>query len=84
MPLLSSVLQSYKPLNTKFPSSDFPVQKEDKVISRYIKTEDEVRGNSRNKEDTNKAGLGHDLSITESLCKEIQTVALTLKVNKQK
>lgn len=40
-------------------------------------------GNSWNNEDTKKAGLGHDLSITESLCKEIQTVALTLKVNKK-
>lgn len=41
-------------------------------------------GTSRNKEDTKKAGLGHDLSIMESLCEETRTVALTLKVKKKK
>lgn len=51
LPPLSSALQSYKPLNTKLPSSDFTVWKEDKAISSYIKAEDEVGGTSRNKED---------------------------------
>lgn len=40
-------------------------------------------GTSRNKGDTKKAGLGHDLSITESLCEETRTAALTLKVKKK-
>lgn len=84
LPLLSSALQSYKLLNTMFPSSDFTVSKEDKAISSYIKTEHEAGGTSRNKEDTEEAGLGHDLSITDSLCKEIQTVALTIKLKKKK
>lgn len=84
LPLLSSALQSYKLLNTMFPSSDFTVSKEDKAISNYIKTEHEAGGASRNKEDRKEAGLDHDLSITESLCKEIQTVALTIKFKKKR
>jgi len=72
LPLLSSALQSYKPLTTnKVPFCRFHgVKRKEQAISNHVKAEDDKGDISRNREDVEKATLVRDLSIMESLPEE--------------